>query len=209
MKQIIFDRIVSQYQVEWFQRFGSNFKTVDLDRWHHDFMLPRLKNTIDYLPTTCKNLLEVGIGIGLMHNYFLSYPGYHRVTGVDIEINSGFVELSDQQDIQCMRVEKLLFDDCSFDLVVCLHVLEHLNTQDMLTAIDNLRRVCSKNLIIGLPINEPPERLSLTNHCQVFDLDRLQSLFPTAEILSFDYPNLPGIGKFGGYAIIKELYDHT
>jgi 2-polyprenyl-3-methyl-5-hydroxy-6-metoxy-1,4-benzoquinol methylase len=156
-------------------------------------------------------LLDVGVGVGLLHNYFLAYPEYNNVVGIDIEISAGFIELSDRQDLRCMNVEKLLFDDNSFDLVTCFHVLEHLATDSMHAAILNLRRVCNNNLYIGLPINEPKEMLTLTSHQQQFDLTRLKELFPLAQILVFDYPllDLPGITNSGGFAIIKETHGYS
>jgi len=53
------------------------------------------------------------------------------------------------KEIKKENIEKLSFKDKSFDVVMCLEVLEH--TENPLKAIDELKRVAKKQIIISVP----------------------------------------------------------
>lgn len=208
MQKEILDRIFYQYQTAWALRYGENFcpgiPGFDSNFWWHSIVKPRYVNTVNAIPAHANRVLEAGVGSGIIHNYLLANPDYENVTGIDIEISPHYVNLSADEDIQYMDVTNLNFKNKSFDLVLCLHVLEHLETEDFLIALENLRNTCGGTLVVGLPLNEPTEILQHTEHLQQFDLTRINQLFPTASVVYYDYPN-----NLGGYVIIKELHDNS
>lgn len=82
----------------------------------------------------------------------------HPVTGVDLNAESvefAVQRLPDDQ-FSVGDVTDLEFPDNSFDLVLCLEVLEHLPNPEV--AVAELARVCSSDLILSVP-HEPWFRL--------------------------------------------------
>lgn len=59
-------------------------------------------------------------------------------------------------EVACHSIDSLPFEDDSFDLVLCLEVLEHV--RDPGTALTELARVCSDRVVISVP-DEPWFRL--------------------------------------------------
>lgn len=101
----------------------------------------RIKYVKKLLDPESKTLLDVGCqDLFLYHQIKNKY----EVTLVDIEPSS---ELIKKEDIQ-----KLSFEDKSFDIVLCQEVLEHVSNP--VKAILELKRVAKKQLIITIP-NEP------------------------------------------------------
>jgi len=96
-----------------------------------------------------KTILEVGCGNGyLAKRLSKKYP----VTGVDIALSSSLQSMKNLR-FQMADVSKLPFPDRSFDTVVCAHTLEHV--VDIITVIQELRRVSKKRLIIVVPMQKP------------------------------------------------------
>lgn len=61
-----------------------------------------------------------------------------------------------------------------FDTVVCLHMIEHLASEQTMPALTNLWQLTGRRLIVGVPIEETPD--PRFGHQQVFDLARLNTL---------------------------------
>jgi SAM-dependent methyltransferase len=109
-----------------------------------------------------KTVLDIGSGRADFLNLIKKN---HRVTG--IEINKQRVDYCNRilgQD--CVKLgnldERLNFEDNSFDTVVCLEVLEHL--EDPESALKELVRVSRKRVIVTVPFNEKIRYL-LCLHC--------------------------------------------
>jgi 2-polyprenyl-3-methyl-5-hydroxy-6-metoxy-1,4-benzoquinol methylase len=97
-----------------------------------------------------ETILDIGCGHGVYGKELLK-KGY-RYTG--IEANKGYVEeASKHVHALCMRAEKLEFPDKSFDTVILLEVLEHL--EDPYAALSEILRVTRENLIVSVPNISP------------------------------------------------------
>lgn len=99
-----------------------------------------------------KTILDVGCGHGVYGKELLKEG--HHYTGIDA--NEEYVrEAQKYVNAYYMRAEKLEFPDKSFDTIIMLEVLEHL--EDPYTAMEGIFRVTRKNLILSVPNIEPLE----------------------------------------------------
>ncbi|MDP7115612.1 MAG: class I SAM-dependent methyltransferase [Candidatus Woesearchaeota archaeon] len=86
-----------------------------------------------------KSILDIGC-YDLFFSNNLKKMGY-EVTSVDLEPR--------KKEIQKQSIENLTYKDNSFDITLCLEVLEH--TKDPVKAISELKRVAKNQLIISVP----------------------------------------------------------
>jgi len=104
-----------------------------------------------HIPPTPGKLLEVGCGEGFALRAVVveSCP----LTSVGLDIEAGALEwarnLSPRSALVCGNALALPFPADSFDVVMCLEVLEHL--EDPAPAIEELLRVCRGSLILSVP----------------------------------------------------------
>ena len=123
-----------KYQVEPNHYFNKSYDSKErfISYWH------QINEIIKLAP---KNLLEIGIGNGLLANY-LKQRGFN-VTTIDIDkrLNPDRVG----------SVLSLPFPGESFELVVCFEVLEHLPYKDYRKALSEIHRVSSKHAVLSLP----------------------------------------------------------
>lgn len=89
-------------------------------------------------------ILDVGCAGGYMLHR-MRESGYERLSGVDLVGKSRYPDIS----IREANIEKLPFADNSFDTLICSHTLEHV--VDIRAAIDELKRVAARRLIITVP----------------------------------------------------------
>jgi hypothetical protein len=97
-----------------------------------------------------QTVLEVGSGRGLLAK---KMSARHRVTAVDIMIDPKMRNQLPEIDWREATMERLPFEDGSFDTVVTTHTLEHV--QNIFQAIQELRRVTKQRLIIVVPKQRP------------------------------------------------------
>ncbi len=111
------------------------------------------------IPPDCRTLLDVGCGRGFWARQ-CARAGL-RVTGCD------FVRRFDDPDIafRAGSVENLPFADRSFDVVTCLHTLEHVRRLEK--AVAELCRVCRRELFIIVPCQRA-YRYTLDLHLHFF-----------------------------------------
>lgn len=106
-----------------------------------------------------KTILDVGCGEGFTLNRFRKLNIGKDLIGVDTSVKA--IALGKEQfphlNLKEGSAYKLPFKDNSFDLVLCLEVLEHL--EDPQKAFSELVRVSKKYCIVSVP-NEPWFRLS-------------------------------------------------
>ncbi|MBC6981699.1 bifunctional 2-polyprenyl-6-hydroxyphenol methylase/3-demethylubiquinol 3-O-methyltransferase UbiG [Caulobacter sp. 17J80-11] len=122
------------------------------------------------------SLLEVGPGKRYLTQMLAKSRRYQRQAAIDIVDHTG--KMPKQVEFRQMSVAELDFPDKSFDTVLCMEVLEHLDTPLLQPAIDHLRRVCRGRLIMSVPYLEPLPLPSY--HLQRFDTARVLEMFPHA-----------------------------
>lgn len=98
-----------------------------------------------------KSVLEVGCGEGFLANK-IKQKGYN-IVALDILIDSKLRQKYPGIKFKEGNVEKLPFKNKEFDTVICTHTLEHV--QNLFLAINELRRVAKKCLIIVVPKQRP------------------------------------------------------
>jgi 2-polyprenyl-3-methyl-5-hydroxy-6-metoxy-1,4-benzoquinol methylase len=91
-------------------------------------------------------ILDIGCGIGV-NSIELNKRGFHCV---GIEVDESYVEQA-KKNIEAyhMKAEKLDFPGKSFDTVIMLEVLEHIQDPD--SALLEIQGVTRKNLILSVP----------------------------------------------------------
>ena len=119
--------------------------------------------TEEILKTISGNtVLEVGCGRGYLANLMSEN---HDVTGCDIiiskELKNKFPKIKFVQG----NIQMLPFKDNSFDTVVSTHTLEHV--QNLPGAVEELRRIAKKELIIVVP-RQRPYKYTFSLHTQFF-----------------------------------------
>jgi len=111
-----------------------------------------------------ESLCDVGCGTGYLLDQVRSgRPGLKRLTGVDFAIDDA-AALSGIEYVAA-KIEALPFEDGEFDTVICTHVIEHI--LDYRCAIEELRRIASKRLIIVVP-REREYRYTFNPHFNFF-----------------------------------------
>ncbi|MCL4338863.1 methyltransferase domain-containing protein [Patescibacteria group bacterium] len=118
------------------------------ERWHPEIALrylPIVKEIRDSGVETLK-ILEVGSG-GLGIAPYLKKP----VTGVDINFRPPYFPLLKRVKAS---VTKLPFDNKTFDIVLSVDMLEHLDSYKRGRAIDEMVRVAREKVLIGVPCGE-------------------------------------------------------
>ncbi len=101
------------------------------------------------IPDDVNSLLDVGAGKGEIINNLTE--NIDTVMGLDISEEA-------LKYLNCKAVlgsiENLPFDDKSFDLVMCMEVLEHLPIKSLSLGVHELQRVAKNYLLISVPFNE-------------------------------------------------------
>lgn len=164
-----------RFEDEYRRRFGQTQKGLyRADDW------ARLAFSYRTIAEIGGSVLDVGIGPGALLNALHLDNRFDQVTGIDIRRYSKLVKLSDSLDIRIMDVRNLSFPDRSFDVVVCMEVLEHLEPDEFDRALRELRRVAAKRLFITIPFREEPPLPSY--HKQRFDFDDVAAKFADAQL---------------------------
>ena len=98
--------------------------------------------------------LDVGCGEGYVLKYLRNKLPYIRLYGMDLDKEALKLARAHNSDTPLYRgdVLNLPFADGSFDMVICLEVLEHLESPWL--AVDELARVSSRELLVSVP-NQP------------------------------------------------------
>jgi SAM-dependent methyltransferase len=157
----------------------SRNRKTDLNEASIDFILKEIENEQG-------KIIDIGCGSGYLLNLIgSSNPNLHR-TGFDIKSASG----NESFEFVEGNLEKLPFEDNSFDIVLCCHTIEHLLKLDV--CIQELQRITKKKLIVITP-------------CQryfYYTLDEHVNFFPLKEqllnLFSFDKQTcLPLQGDWG------------
>jgi len=141
------------------------------------------KEAISLIPSGVESILDIGCGEGS----FLNMLQYKINTIVGLDVSRVALRYVRGQKIQA-NAEKLPFKNRSFDLITCLEVLEHLKQETFIKAIEEIKRVAKKYIIISVPNNEPLEyflvvcpvcgcHFNSVGHVRSFSPESLKELF--------------------------------
>ena len=140
-----------------------------------------------------EKVLEVGCGRGYLANK-IEAAG-RKITACDIVINKTLIKKYPKVKFVKADIEALPFKDKSFDVVVTTHTLEHV--QNLPKAINELRRVARKQLIIVVP-RQRPYKYTFSLHTQFFPYEwSLQN--------GFGYQKNAIINRLGDWFYVENL----
>lgn len=127
-----------------------------------------------------KRVLDVGCGQGYLAGRMAEVV--QHVTGTDVYLDPRLEEHCPRVECKRSNLEKLAFEDRSFDVVVSTHTLEHVRNIEQ--AVAEMRRVARSLIIIVVP-KERPYRYTLNLHLHFFPY--LESLLLAVKPASGDY----------------------
>ncbi|ODU22006.1 MAG: methyltransferase [Sphingomonas sp. SCN 67-18] len=157
------------------ERFRERIPFVTADEYRAVYeRMPRVQDDTDNSEACLKRIaaavegqtvLDVGCGTGYLLDWLKQRRGDLTLTGTDFIIEPG--TRTRHADIRFVEghVERLPFEDGSFDTVICTHVLEHI--LDFRGALAELRRVAGKRLILVVP-REREYRFTFNPHLHFF-----------------------------------------
>jgi 2-polyprenyl-3-methyl-5-hydroxy-6-metoxy-1,4-benzoquinol methylase len=184
------DPLLSDIRKEYLRRYAEMFPDGEGKGLYLEADWRRLEFALSLIPAGTRSVLEIGVGPGQMLNYLTMCGRFSTVTGIDIRRYSRYIQFAEKVDFRLMSVDALDFEDRSFDVVLCMEVLEHLPTDTFNRALPELRRVTNGRLIMSVPFEEP-EPLP-TYHKQRFDSGRIQAIFPKGQVTLLHRPRRKG-----------------
>lgn len=170
--QRILDEVRTIYDSHYPEREAGVFTSYDWERCSVAF---------DYIHGP--RVLEVGVGPGQMFNALARAPEIEQLVGIDIRWNKKLIR-PERGDLRLMNILGLDFENRSFDSVLCMEVLEHLEAIDFPKGLHELRRVCRGTLIMTVPYDEPEpvwHHDRPGGHRQSFSEEKIERFFPRAE----------------------------
>lgn len=108
------------------------------------------------------SVLDIACGRGFLAKRLATR---YQVTAVDMLFDPLLTAATPQVRFQQANIENLPFADRAFDTVVCAHTLEHV--QHLYQAIQELRRVCRRRLMLVVP-RQRPYRYTFDLHLHFF-----------------------------------------
>lgn len=169
-KLLSFKRDVYYMTRDEYENFYRGVESVAHDR-ETDMDANSLKYMLELVTSVSnenKTLLDVGCGRGYWLK-LISQKTRLETVGCDI-MSSEVVSYPHSRYVQA-NIDELPFGDSSVDIVTCSHTLEHLVS--MQPAIDELKRVANKMLIVVVP----------KQRYYFYSLDLHLNYFPQKEIL--------------------------
>ncbi|ULC60568.1 class I SAM-dependent methyltransferase [Flaviramulus sp. BrNp1-15] len=129
-------------------------RETDLNTKSVNYILTKLKG---------KKILDIACGKGYLANLIQEKCNY-QVTGIDFILPEN-LKGNTNPKFETGVVEQINYPDNYFDTVISTHTLEHVI--DLNQCIKELRRVCSKRLIVVLP-KQRPYRFTFDLHLHFF-----------------------------------------
>jgi ubiquinone/menaquinone biosynthesis C-methylase UbiE len=134
-------------------------------------------------------ILDAGCGTGVMLSELSSYG-----KAIGFDISDGAIKNCKKRDISNVnlaRAEKLPFKDGTFDLIVALDVIEHLDSD--LLALREFKRICKKDGFLLITV--PAFKFLWSTHDEVLDHKR-----------RYTREELDGKLRSSGFRVIRSTY---
>lgn len=178
--------LMEEVERRYVEHFGAD--PENKGGWYEPDGWKRISRVFERMETGGK-VLDVGTGAGQFVNCLALSKQFAEVTTIDPTRFDKYIELSDDIQRHDMSIADMAFATDSFDVVVCMEVLEHLPEEIFLPAIAELRRVCRGQLLMTVPYCEP-EPISKT-HVRRFEDPDFVALFPEADFAVLRRPRKP------------------
>lgn len=111
----------------------------------------RIATVTELMPTGARTLLDVGCGKGEIIDHLATTGWFEFTVGTDSS-PTAVNHLTSPRAIAMLP--DLPFGDQSFDAVMCLQVLEHLENDVHRRAIEDIQRVARQYILLGVPYKE-------------------------------------------------------
>lgn len=184
-------------EIKLLREFHEDSSTVKNVDWQ------RLKAA--YKMIKGSKVLDVGIGNGFLCNLLSVDDTIEKIVGIDYKPHSSQKLKSKKIEYFNMNVQKLEFEDNSFDTTFCMEVLEHLGTafsqkeaqqwlgwddSPFYRAINELKRVTKRRLILTVPFEEKFPLFHYdkpTGHKRIFNKINIPIYFPDGKLFTFHH----------------------
>ncbi len=166
--------------------------------WDYDYLKiskerERIEEVVGIIPFDACSVLDVGCGNGVFVNTIIKIFPHRCERIVALDPSEEALKHVNTEKIKGV-IACLPFESESFDLVVCLEVLEHLGQKDFERGISELQRVSKKYIIITVPNDQDLEssqvmcprcycRFHPYCHMRRFDKNSLKHLFENFELI--------------------------
>lgn len=167
--------------IKFYENFDwKSLKSADLEE--------KIQQILEMIPADVQNILDVGCGNGAITNVLAKSMD---VTAVDRSkaalkfVNTKKIEAS---------ADAIPLPDRAFDLVFSSEMLEHLDDDTLEGTVKELDRLTKKYLLLSVPNDENPDKLSIRcpncqfdynrpNHLRSFNQQKLAGLFPEFKVV--------------------------
>lgn len=161
------------------------------DDWFTNEDLERFKFILSLIDKDIESILDVGCGNGLFINQLMNdIQGYKALKKVSV-VDRSYTALNKvREGVEKKQsdISTLPFADCTFDVVTCLEVIEHLPIETYINGLEEIFRVAKSAIIIAVPFEEDLKSSLVTcSNCQTsynpdfhmrsFDKQKISNLF--------------------------------